>query len=213
MSEEKIKIQAKEDIEIGGVSVNEGNIVEVDYELGKKKIEQGKAEKHVQDLDESEDDEEMIEVEVEAFEKPTLADKWTDIRRQLESRNDFEKEKNLIKATSDVLEQEIKIENTKLIQKFKQENMDRYKKNKEEPATKAQKKYLDDLGVDYSSDISKNKASELIEKNVGKNNSRKRKDFTPATEKQKKTLRDMNAWEEGLSKSEASDKISSIIGD
>ncbi len=68
---------------------------------------------------------------------------------------------------------------------------------------KKQKNYLDSLGVSYPSDISKSKASDLIEREMDKQ---------PATDKQRAALQKANSWEEGMSKKEASEKLDQIYG-
>jgi len=74
-----------------------------------------------------------------------------------------------------------------------------------EPATEKQKRLLKDLGVKYEGYLTKNKASELISKEL-----KRRKKPQPATEKQKKLLRDLGIeFDRSITKKRASELISS----
>lgn len=112
-----------------------------------------------------------------------------------------------VEATNKIHESVVKMKISNEIQKSKNnqngETSESKSKSSGPGATDKQINYLDSLGVEYSSTVSKSEASNLIEQEMDKQD---------PTSKQKNALKKAHKWEDGLSKKEASEKLDKLYG-
>jgi len=127
---------------------------------------------------------------------------WKEIYRELEE-VELEGE-NRVDATNLILECVESVKVSDDINGNSKKEPKEFKTKDNKSATDNQKDYMDDLGIKYNEDISKEEASKKIDKV---------QEATPATDKQKEALKKANRWKKGMSKKKASEVLDDIYGD